>query len=78
MKTAGALAALWALLGLTLVFASLGLSIYGIVLAFSASVILGVISIFIQPMPLVFGAAQFFFHVNLPVLIMTWISSHQG
>ena len=53
-----------------------GLSIYGVVLAFSASVVLGILSIFVQPAPLIFGAGKFLFGVNLPVMIMAWLHAH--
>jgi hypothetical protein len=43
-------------IGLGLV--ALGLSIYGIVLAFSAHVVLGLICIFAHPLPFILGASQ--------------------
>jgi uncharacterized membrane protein YvlD (DUF360 family) len=56
----------------------IGLSVYGLVLAFSASVILGIVTFFIQPAPLVFGVAKVFFGVNLPALVVAWLQAHGG
>lgn len=50
-----------------------GLAIYGLVLAFSASVVLGVLALFIQPSPLIFGICMFFFQKNLPEMIIQWL-----
>ena len=43
------------LLVVLFVLSCVSLSIYGIVLAFSASVLLGIVVLFIHPLPLVFG-----------------------
>jgi len=58
-----------------LAFFSLGLSLYGLYLAFSASIILGLFCLFLEPSPLVFGVAMFFFDKNLPELIINWLNS---
>lgn len=59
---------------LVLAFGAIGLSIYGLVLAFQASVILGLLALFIEPFPLVFGVAMFFFSTNIPQLIMEMVN----
>ena len=48
-----------------LIFGLLGVAIYGLVLAFSASFILGVIVLFVEPSPLLIGLVMIFFHKNL-------------
>lgn len=68
----------WYLFVLAWACFAIGISVYGIYLAFCASVILGLISLFIQPAPLVFGLGKFFFGLNLPVMLMTWIHAHGG
>jgi len=79
MKALGAVLGGMGLLGslavIGLALFAFGLTIYGIVLAFSASVILGILCIFLEPSPLVFGAAMFFFDKNLPELIMNYLNS---
>lgn len=61
---------LYMLTALCVMLGSFALSIYGIVLAFSASVILGILTLFIQPAPLIFGAVMFFFEKDLAQLIV--------
>lgn len=63
-----ALIALW----VTLVFGT----IYGVYLAFSASIILGIIVLFVEPAPLIIGLVMMFMHVNLATEIMSWIAQH--
>lgn len=48
-----------------------GLSIYGLYLAFSASILLGIIALVIEPSPLVFGVAMLF-GKNVPEIIQNW------
>lgn len=69
----GILFVLWWLLCAIIAFGSLGLTIYGFCLAFSVSVLLGFACFFIPVAPLAFGVAEFFFHTNLPVVIMEFI-----
>jgi hypothetical protein len=59
------LAALILLVPIFLWLAAFGLSIYGLVLAFQASVILGIVALIIEPSPLVIGLVMFFGGVNL-------------
>ena len=51
-------------------------TIYGLYLAFSASIILGIIVLFVEPAPLVIGLVMMFWHVNLATEIMSWIAQH--
>ena len=58
-------------LALTLI----GTSIYGLVLAFSASIILGIITLLLEPAPLLFGLVMLLFDKNIPELIMQFLNS---
>lgn len=48
-----------------LVFGLFSMTIYGLVLAFKASILLGVIVFFVEPAPLIIGLCMFFANVNL-------------
>jgi hypothetical protein len=54
-----------------LILSLAGLSFYGIYLAFSASIILGIIALFVQPSPFVFGVCMVF-GKNIPEIIQAW------
>lgn len=54
-----------------LIIGAAGLSIYGVYLAFSASIILGIITLFVQPSPFVFGVCAAF-GKNIPEIIQAW------
>jgi len=60
---------------LLLILFGIGLSLYGLYLAFSASIILGILAFVVEPSPLVFGIAMFFFDKDLPQLIMNFLTS---
>ena len=45
-------------------------SLYGLYLAFSASIILGIVILVIEPLPLLFGALMLFFNLDLASKIM--------
>ena len=51
----------------------LSLTFYGLYLAFSASIVLGIIALIVETSPLVFGIVMFFFDKNLPELIVNWL-----
>lgn len=53
------------LLAVLMAFGVIGLSLYGLVLAFSASIILGVVTLFVEPLPLVIGLVKVFAHIDL-------------
>ena len=48
----------------------LATSLYGLYLAFSASIILGIVILVIEPLPLIFGALMLLFDLNLATKIM--------
>jgi hypothetical protein len=79
MKTLiGLMSGLGALSGILVFLAgffSFGMSIYGLYLAFSASIVLGILAFLIQPSPLVFGVVMFFFDKNLPQMIVDFLNS---
>ena len=56
--------------------AVLGFTVYGLYLAFSASILLGILTLIVEPSPLVFGIAMAFWKINLPVMLMAWINAH--
>ncbi len=47
------------------------LSIYGIILAFRASLVIGFLALLLEPSPLIFGAAKFFFDTDLAQALAT-------
>lgn len=61
-----ALVGLWA-------FLILG-TIYGLYLAFSASILLGIIVFIVEPSPLIIGLIALFFHKDLAQLLVDWLS----
>lgn len=62
-------------LGFTLLMGGvlLCLSFYGLYLAFSASILLGIIVFFAEPSPLVIALVAIFWKVNLPEKILAWL-----
>jgi hypothetical protein len=50
-----------------------GVAIYGLVLAFSASICLGIICLVAEPAPLIIGLAKLFWGVDLAQRVMEWI-----
>lgn len=75
MKISGLLAAPFILA--TLCFAGLliGCTIYGLYLAFSASIILGFVVLLIEPSPLIIGLVMFVWHKNLAQMIIDYLSN---
>ena len=51
----------------------LGLTLYGIYLGFCASIILGIIMIFLEPSGLVVGAVYVFFGKDLAAMLIQWL-----
>lgn len=78
MKALYGLMAGMGLLGLVLYFGMMlgfvGAAIYGVYLAFSASILLGVLVLFIQPSPLIIGLAMLFFHKNLAQMLIEFLT----
>jgi hypothetical protein len=56
-----------------LIIGIVGVSVYGLVLAFKASIILGIIALIVEPSPLVFGMAALY-GTNVPEAIQNWIN----
>ena len=60
---------------LLLVLVSIGISVYGLYLAFTASIILGIIALIVEPSPLLIGLVMIAFDKNLPEIIMNYLNS---
>ena len=72
--TTGALLVLLILLVVPISLFAIGLSFYGIYLAFCANFGIGILVLFLDPLPLVFGFLMFFFEKNLAQIFFDWIS----
>ena len=72
---AGMLMALFIIGVMLLAFAGVAISIYGLYLAFSASILLGLLALLVEPSPLIFGLIMLFTGTNLPEKIVQWFSS---
>ena len=74
MKALVAIIGSFGVLGIVcLVFFPLALSVYGLYLAFSASIILGVLAMLIEPSPFIFGVLALFGHPEVAQKIATWL-----
>jgi uncharacterized membrane protein YvlD (DUF360 family) len=51
----------------------ISMTVYGLYLAFSASVLLGIVALVVEPSPFVFGVAMFFWDKNIPEQIVNWL-----
>jgi len=49
-------------------------TIYGIYLAFSASIILGIIVLFLEPVPLIIGLVMFLCHKDLALMLIQFLT----
>lgn len=78
MKTVFALLASLGIIGYLLIFAwfifALVAAIYGIYLAFSASILLGIVVFIVEPSPLVIGLVAMFFHKNLAQMLIDFLT----
>ena len=52
----------------------IGAAIYGLYLAFSASILLGILVLFVQPSPLIIGLVALFFHKNLAQMLIDFLT----
>jgi hypothetical protein len=59
---------LWAAIGL-------GLTIHGLYLAFSASIVIGIVALIIEPSPLIISLVYLGFGKDIPQMILQWLSS---
>lgn len=64
------------LIGVMLVFLGVGSSVIGLVLAFSSSWLLGFIVLLVEPLPLIFGLAKLFAHVDLAAQFIHYLSAN--
>lgn len=53
--------------------AGVGLTLVGAVLAFKASIILGIVALFVEPSPLVFGVLWMCGHGDVPLRLAQWL-----
>lgn len=49
-------------------------TLYGLYLAFSASIILGIIAFIVEPSPFIIGAVMLFFHKDLAQIIVDFLN----
>lgn len=73
MKNAGLFVGGFALVWLTLGLGFFAVSIYGLVLAFKASIILGLIALIVEPSPLALGLVALFGHPDIAHRIAAWL-----
>ena len=52
---------------------SIDLSVYGLILAFKASLILGVIVLLVEPLPLILGVLALLGHPEIARLVAAWL-----
>ena len=64
--------------GYLLIFAwivfAIAMAVYGLYLAFSASILLGIIVFIVEPSPLVIGLVMLFFHKNLAQMLIDFLT----
>ncbi len=61
-------------LAIAIAFFAIGLTLYGLWLAFSASIILGIIVLFVEPSPFIIGAVMFFWDKNLAQMLIDFLN----
>lgn len=54
------------------IMSPIGISVYGLIIAFNASILVGIVCIFVPPSPFVFGVCSFFGY-NLPEILVNWL-----
>lgn len=78
MKTITAFLAGFGIVGILAVFAlsffMIAMAVYGVYLAFCASVVLGIIVLFVQPSPTIIGLVMFFFNKNIAQMIVDFLN----
>lgn len=65
--------AIFGLIFLTWWLSAIGLTIYGLYLAFSASIVLGVIVLVVEPTPFILGVLALFGHPEVAHKIAAWL-----
>lgn len=62
------------ILYVSIVLGLVGLSLYGLVVAFHASILLGFIALVVEPLPLVIGLCKVFAGLDIAVKIVEYFS----
>lgn len=76
-KISGALLGMGAIgliLYIGVVVGLLAATVYGLYLAFSASILLGILVFIVEPSPLVIGLVMMFFHKNLAQMLIDFLT----
>jgi hypothetical protein len=55
-------------------FGLIASTLYGLYLAFSASILLGIVVLIVEPSPLVIGLVMLFFHKNLAQMLLDFLN----
>lgn len=63
------------MLYLFLVLGIIGLSLYGLILGFKASILLGILILFVEPLPLAFGLCKVFAGIDIAQRIVEFFSN---
>ena len=66
--------ALFALIVICAAIFAICCTIYGLYLAFSASILLGIVTFLVEPSPFVFGIVMIAFQKNLPQMIIDYLN----
>lgn len=78
MKSIMAALAGMGILGVILMIAMwvglLASTVYGLYLAFSASILLGIVVLMVEPSPLIIGLVMLFFHKNLAQMLLDFFN----
>jgi hypothetical protein len=69
------LGASFAILFIVFSLICVALTVHGLYLAFSASIILGIVAFFVEPAPLIFSLVYLVWGKNLPEMIVKWLAS---
>lgn len=73
IKVGGLAGVMLFLTAFCVLFGALGVSLYGLYLAFSASIIVGIMAMIVEPAPLFLGLVQIFFDRNLAQELVNWL-----
>lgn len=74
MKALLGLGVLGVIAFISLWLAAIGLTVYGLYLAFSASIILGIVVLLVEPSPLIIGLVMLAFNKNLAQMVVDFLS----
>jgi len=62
------------LIGAGVAILSIVATVYGIVLAFKASILLGIVVFFVEPSPFIIGIVMLLFHKNLAQMLIEFLT----